>query len=82
MVIALGLCSVSKKSVETILTKGPGHSCTIVVGGASEALYAFPGTANLVLKRRMGFIKMAIKTGAHLVPIFAFGENGTLNDPF
>lgn len=54
---------------------GPGSSLTIVVGGAAESLSAHPGTADLTLKRRKGFIKLAIRQGADLVPVFSFGEN-------
>jgi hypothetical protein len=54
---------------------GPGSSLTIVVGGAAESLSAHPGTADLTLKRRKGFIKLAIRGGADLVPVFSFGEN-------
>lgn len=56
-------------------TSGPGSALTIVVGGAAESLSAHPGTADLTLKRRMGFIKLAIRQGADLVPVFSFGEN-------
>lgn len=48
----------------------------IVVGGAAEALYAFPGKYDLVLKKRLGFIRVAIRNGACLVPVISFGENG------
>ncbi|KAJ3370837.1 diacylglycerol O-acyltransferase 1 [Allomyces arbusculus] len=71
----LSITSVSKKSVEAILNKGPGHSACIVVGGAQESLYAHPGELNLVLKKRLGFVKIAIQNGASLVPILSFGEN-------
>lgn len=54
---------------------GPGSTLTIVVGGAAESLSAHPGTADLVLRRRLGFIKLAIREGADLVPVFSFGEN-------
>jgi Diacylglycerol acyltransferase len=47
----------------------------IVVGGAAESLNAFPGTYNLVLKKRLGFIKLALRNGASLVPVLSFGEN-------
>jgi 2-acylglycerol O-acyltransferase 2 len=47
----------------------------IVIGGATESLRAHPGTADLTLKRRLGFIKIAIREGADLVPVFSFGEN-------
>lgn len=52
-----------------------GRAITIVVGGARESLDAHPYSLRLVLKRRKGFVKMAIRTGADLVPVLAFGEN-------
>lgn len=79
--LALGLASVSRESCENILTKGGrngegmGRAVTIVVGGATESLDAQPHTVRLVLKRRKGFVKLAIRTGADLVPVLAFGEN-------
>lgn len=71
-----GVCDVSRDSVEWILTKqGTGNAAVIVVGGAEEALEARPGKYEITLKQRKGFIKLAIKTGACLVPVFSFGEN-------
>lgn len=52
-----------------------GRAITIVVGGARESLDAEPYSLRLVLKRRKGFVKMALRTGADLVPVLAFGEN-------
>lgn len=71
----LGICSVSKTSCRNILAKGPGYAITIVVGGAAESLAAHPGTQDLTLKKRFGFVKVAIREGAQLVPVFSFGEN-------
>ncbi len=77
----MGLRSVSKESFGNILTQGGpnnegmGRAVTIVVGGACESPDAQPGTLHLVLKERKGFIKLAIRTGADLVPVLAFGEN-------
>ncbi|KAJ9626453.1 diacylglycerol O-acyltransferase 1 [Taxawa tesnikishii (nom. ined.)] len=79
--LRLGLASVSRESCENLLSKGGpngegmGRAITIVVGGARESLDAQPGALRLVLKRRKGFIKLAIRTGADLVPVLAFGEN-------
>jgi 2-acylglycerol O-acyltransferase 2 len=70
-----GVASVSKPSCANILSRGPGTAITIVIGGAAESLSAHPGTADLTLKKRFGFIKMAIREGADLVPVFSFGEN-------
>ncbi|KAL9603399.1 MAG: hypothetical protein Q9179_002204 [Wetmoreana sp. 5 TL-2023] len=79
--LAMGLASVSRESCENILRKGGtnsegmGRAITIVIGGARESLDAQPHTLRLVLKRRKGFVKLAIRTGADLVPVLAFGEN-------
>lgn len=79
--LAMGLASVSRESCENLLTKGGadaegmGRAITIVIGGARESLDALPRSIRLVLKRRKGFIKLAIRTGADLVPVLAFGEN-------
>ena len=77
----MGLASVSRESCENILSKGGpngegmGRAITIVIGGARESLDARPGTMRLVLGRRKGFVKLAIRSGADLVPVLAFGEN-------
>lgn len=79
--LRMGLASVSRESCENILSRGGpngegmGRAITIVVGGARESLDAKPYTLRLVLKRRKGFVKLAIRTGADLVPVLAFGEN-------
>ncbi|KAK5720280.1 diacylglycerol O-acyltransferase 1 [Elasticomyces elasticus] len=79
--LRMGLASVSRESCENILSKGGangegmGRAITIVVGGARESLDAKPRTLRLVLKRRKGFVKLAIRAGADLVPVLSFGEN-------
>lgn len=79
--LRMGLASVSRESCENILSRGGpngegmGRAITIVIGGARESLDAKPYTMRLVLKRRKGFVKLAIQTGADLVPVLAFGEN-------
>jgi 2-acylglycerol O-acyltransferase 2 len=75
LLISLGICSVSRRSCDNILTKAPGSSLMIVVGGAHEAVNAKPNTNDLVIKKRLGFIKLALRTGSPLVPVFSFGEN-------
>lgn len=80
-ILSFGVASVSRESCKNILTKGGhdglgmGRALTIVVGGARESLYAEPGTMRLILKQRRGFIKLAVQTGADLVPVIGFGEN-------
>ncbi|KAI8964386.1 DAGAT-domain-containing protein [Daldinia sp. FL1419] len=80
-ILASGLRSVSKESIVNILTKGGpngegmGRAVTIVIGGARESLEAQPGQMRLILKERKGFVRIAVRTGADLVPVLAFGEN-------
>ncbi|KIW51200.1 hypothetical protein, variant [Exophiala xenobiotica] len=79
--LAMGLASVSRESIENLLSRGGhngegmGRAVTIVIGGARESLDAKPHSLRLVLKSRKGFVKLAIRTGADLVPVLAFGEN-------
>ena len=70
-----GVCDASKESCLHILNSGPGKSICLVLGGARESLLAHPGRYDLVLKNRKGFVKVALRTGATLVPVFSFGEN-------
>ena len=51
----------------------------IAIGGATESLYSTPGTMDLVLQRRTGFVRVALQTGASLVPVINFGENELYN---
>lgn len=80
-VLSMGLQSVSKQSITNALTRGGpnnegmGRGVTIVIGGARESLEAQPKTLRLVINERKGFIKLALQTGADLVPVLAFGEN-------
>lgn len=72
--LGLGVNSVSKASINGNLTRGPGASVMIVIGGARESLETAPGSYNLILDNRKGFVKVALQKGASLVPVFSFGE--------
>lgn len=47
----------------------------LAVGGAEESLLSRPRTLDLVLKKRQGFVRIALQSGAALVPVLVFGEN-------
>lgn len=71
-----GLVSSSKSSLVHIVSRPQGGNVAVIaVGGAPEALDARPGALTLQVNNRKGFIKMALKHGAYLVPVFSFGEN-------
>ncbi|XP_043557992.1 2-acylglycerol O-acyltransferase 1-like isoform X2 [Chiloscyllium plagiosum] len=79
-IMCAGLVSCVKRSVSHVLSrKGGGNVAVIVIGGAEESLAARPGALTLKILNRKGFIKLAIKHGAHLVPVFSFGENELFN---
>eukprot|EP01061_Rhynchopus_euleeides_P013427 TRINITY_DN23447_c1_g2_i1.p2 TRINITY_DN23447_c1_g2~~TRINITY_DN23447_c1_g2_i1.p2 ORF type:complete len:516 (+),score=228.06 TRINITY_DN23447_c1_g2_i1:60-1607(+) len=73
--IAIGAGNASRKCITQALTWRKGASTVLVVGGAKEALHAAPHTNKIALKDRMGFVKIALRTGASLVPMYSYGEN-------
>ncbi|XP_069502672.1 2-acylglycerol O-acyltransferase 2-like [Ambystoma mexicanum] len=74
------LVSSDKSSAAHLLSqKNGGQVAVIAVGGPPESLDARPGALTLQILGRKGFIKMALVHGAHLVPVFSFGENELFN---
>jgi hypothetical protein len=71
-VLLQGFISANRK---TLLKTLQEQSVVLVPGGAKEALYAHPGTLKLVLKDRMGFIKLAMDSNVSVIPCIGFGEN-------
>ena len=74
-----GTVSSSAESLNYVLSTKPeepftGRATVLIVGGASESLECKPGTYRILVKRRKGFIKIALKHGTPLVPVFSFGE--------
>jgi 1-acyl-sn-glycerol-3-phosphate acyltransferase len=60
-----------------------GVSLSVVVGGAAEALVAgWKGALPLVLDARKGFARLAVQSGARLVPCISFGEHGIFGQVF
>ncbi|KAF5299237.1 hypothetical protein FQA39_LY02410 [Lamprigera yunnana] len=80
LVLATGMCSVTSESLNYILERPQGGNvAAVIIGGAEETFYAKPGHYNVVLKKRKGFIRIALKNGAPLVPVFSFGEIDVYN---
>lgn len=74
-----GTVSSTAKSLNYQLSTKPaepftGKATVLIVGGASESLECKPGTYRTLVKRRKGFIKIALRHGTPLVPVFSFGE--------
>ncbi|KAI5128081.1 2-Acylglycerol O-Acyltransferase 3 [Manis pentadactyla] len=71
-----GLCSVARQSLDFILSRPQlGQAVVILVGGAQESLYAIQGQHYLTLQNHKGFVRLALRHGASLVPVYNFGEN-------
>lgn len=51
-----------------------GHSIVVIPGGLAEAILSSPTEPAVLLKARLGFVKLAIQNGTQLVPVYGFGE--------
>ncbi|XP_055521244.1 2-acylglycerol O-acyltransferase 2-A [Leucoraja erinacea] len=75
-IIPSGLVPSCRLSAARVLGRvGGGQVAVVAVGGPPEALDARPGALTLRVRARTGFIRLALTTGAQLVPVFSFGEN-------
>ncbi|XP_050523976.1 2-acylglycerol O-acyltransferase 1-like isoform X2 [Daktulosphaira vitifoliae] len=73
--LGLGFREASEKSLVNLLKGKKGNAVVLLVGGVAEALNSYPGPIHLVVNKRKGFVRIALKTGASLVPVFSYGEN-------
>ncbi|XP_011879002.1 PREDICTED: 2-acylglycerol O-acyltransferase 2-like isoform X2 [Vollenhovia emeryi] len=74
----------SVRSLKHLLSTPPkkpytGKATILVVGGMSELMESTPGTYRIDVKRRKGFVKLALKHGTSLVPVLSFGETDLYN---
>lgn len=72
-----GCIDCSKESLEYVLDRCGKRGMAVVLstGGAAEALDAYPPMTKSTVKNRKMFIKEALATGAHLVPVYSFGDD-------
>ncbi|TMW62429.1 hypothetical protein Poli38472_005047 [Pythium oligandrum] len=73
ILLAVGFLDASFKSLQSGLRRN--RSVAVVLGGAAEALYAHPGTNDIILNKRKGIVRLALTTGTPMVPVFMFGES-------
>jgi len=69
----LGCRPASRSVVHALLAKGT--TVALCPGGVRECLYMAPGREVAYLRKRHGFVRMALMHGAPLVPVFAFGQS-------
>eukprot|EP00511_Aplanochytrium_stocchinoi_P012789 CAMPEP_0204879236 /NCGR_PEP_ID=MMETSP1349-20130617/573_1 /ASSEMBLY_ACC=CAM_ASM_000710 /TAXON_ID=215587 /ORGANISM="Aplanochytrium stocchinoi, Strain GSBS06" /LENGTH=174 /DNA_ID=CAMNT_0052036743 /DNA_START=135 /DNA_END=659 /DNA_ORIENTATION=- len=76
-----GVRDVGRASVDNTLKTGV--SPMLVVGGQSEMfLSRSSGNEILLHRRHRGFVRMAIKHGVPLLPVFSFGEHKTMDNVY
>ncbi|XP_033362247.1 2-acylglycerol O-acyltransferase 1-like [Bombus vosnesenskii] len=56
-----------------------GRATVLIPGGAAEVFECKPGTYRILIKRRKGFVKLALQNGNPLVPVCSFGETDTFD---
>ena len=71
----LGMDPISKTTMRRLLEQK--RTVLIIPGGVAECLEMKPGCETIYLRKRFGFVKLAIQTGAQLVPAFTFGQCNT-----
>jgi 2-acylglycerol O-acyltransferase 2 len=76
-----GLISASKKSLVRALTenRGPEGCVVLYVGGMAELFLSCDKQERLYLRRRKGFIKLALEAGVDVVPVYLFGNTAVLS---
>mmetsp|Transcript_36318 Transcript_36318/g.85000 ORF Transcript_36318/g.85000 Transcript_36318/m.85000 type:complete len:374 (-) Transcript_36318:274-1395(-) len=72
-----GWIDAGRKTLDKHLSKGA--SIGIVIGGEAEPLATENGKDKVVLGGRKGFIRLAMRHGAHIVPTYTFHLNDTFS---
>lgn len=93
IILSWGMASASAHSLISLLTASndsknnrnmdgfTSNGVMLLVGGAREALYAHRNSYKIVLNHRKGFIRIAMQSGASIVPVISFGETGVFDQP-
>lgn len=75
-----GLTSASKKNlIQTFRKEGAHGTVVLYVGGLAELFLSCEHEEKLYLKKRKGFIKLALQQGVDIVPVYLFGNTSVLS---
>lgn len=69
----MGYVDASRPVANQVLQEG--RSIYVCTGGEEESMYTTTGQDIVVLKKRKGFVRLALSHGAQLVPVFGVGNN-------
>jgi len=72
-----GLVDASNKSLTKWL--GKGKSVVLYIGGIAELFLTSQNEERLFARKRKGFVKLALRTGAEIVPIYFMGNTSVLS---
>jgi len=67
----MGVVDASRFNASNALKSG--SSLSLIVGGSAELLECQPNTDILILKRRKGFVRLALENGVDIVPVYGYG---------
>ena len=73
--IAIGGRPATDQAINQLFSTSTNNLAGLVVGGIRDFVEQRPDEFRLVVRRRRGFCRIALKTGTHLVPVIAFGED-------
>jgi len=79
--LCTGTVSSSRRSLNHLLSQPDSEAPVLLLGGVPEMDNCQEDEVILFLKKRKGFVKMALRHGACLVPTFSFGEAGLFRQP-
>jgi hypothetical protein len=75
-----GLIDASGPSLRKHLSRGGVEgSCVLYIGGIAELFRCSESHETLILQQRKGFIKLALQTGADILPLYFFGNTSVLS---
>lgn len=69
----LGTHPAQRKNITKIFTKG--YHAAVIPGGIAEMYVINDKTESIYFKKRRGTVKAAIQEGAHIIPLFSFGNS-------
>jgi len=72
-----GLVDASPKVLTRWLSAG--HSAVLYIGGIAELFLVSQNSERLFARKRKGFIKLALRTGAEVIPVYFFGNTSVLS---
>eukprot|EP00210_Caulerpa_lentillifera_P004313 g4116.t1 len=72
----MGSQPATKRHFDRLISKA---SVAIVVGGIAEMFMQYETREQVLLNRRKGFVRMAVKHGVDIVPVFHFGNSRVMS---